>query len=303
MIDELLGRAELKTRIEELEAELESQTAEVDQLEEQLEAAQRRRKEAVRERQQAQEQLNRLEDRIAQLEGDLERAQSDEQAVSFRHRVRLGHETMAAVLDRVQHVTAPPDRMLTAVIDDSVPEIVREELGEQAALLDRASPCVFVLSEHHLLRFAIAPPLPPEPSITWSERPAIEDSWVCPTGGFTLGLVRSDLFAMGHYEGSTRQSYTGFTSAVKGNHSKGGFSQARFERRRDEQITAHLEKVRDTITDQAVRPLYLVGEAGILDRLSDLDPAVSATVDATGDPESALADAFDQFWTSTVYVL
>lgn len=303
MIDELLGRAELKARIDELESELTALRDENAHLEEQLEAANRRRKEAVRERQTAQEELNRMEDRIAQLEGDLDRLTTDERRVSFRHRARLSHETMAAVHDRISTVTAPPDRVLTATVTDSVPEEVVETLGDHAALVERARPCVVVVSADHLLRFAITPPVLPPPSVTWAETPAIDRSWMVPTGTFTLALVRSDLFAMGQYTDDTRREYTGFTSSVKDDHSKGGFSQARFERRRDEQISTHLDKVRETVTAESTRPLYLVGETGVLDRLSDLDPTVTSPVDATGDPESALDDAFEEFWTSTLYVL
>lgn len=303
MLDELLGRAELKARIDELQSELDAVREENDRLEKQLTAAEQRRKEAVRNYQDAQEQLNRMDDRVAQLEGDLDRLKDEDRRVSFRYRTRLGHEAMTAVIDRLDAVTAPPDRVLTAVITDSVPPVAADRLGEHAGLLERARPCVFVLSEHHLLRVAIAPPLLPEASITWAETPALDRSWFLPTGEFTLALVRSDLFAMGQYSGATRTESTGFTSSVKSDHSKGGFSQARFERRREEQIDTHLDAVRDTLTESATRPLYLVGEAGILDRLTDLEPAATAPVDATGAPESALDDAFDEFWTSTLHVL
>ena len=62
MLDDLLGRTELKERIAELEAERE-------RLQAQLDAERERRSDAARARQDAEERVNRLEDRIADLEG------------------------------------------------------------------------------------------------------------------------------------------------------------------------------------------------------------------------------------------
>jgi hypothetical protein len=59
--------------------------------------------------------------------------------------------------------------------------------------------------------------------------------------------VRSDTFALGVYEGRDRLRFEAFQSDVTAEHDKGGFSQARFERRRDEEITDHLDRCRDRL--------------------------------------------------------
>jgi len=77
MIDRLLGRAELKERIDELEAENHH-------LERRAAAEEERRSEAVADRQRAERRVNELEHRIESLEDRLERAGDDEASVEFR---------------------------------------------------------------------------------------------------------------------------------------------------------------------------------------------------------------------------
>ncbi len=302
MIDELLGRAELKARIDELEAELDELQEENDRLKQDRKTAERKRREAVRKRQDAQEKINRLEDRIAQLEGDVERLSDNERELSFRDTDRLRISETSTLIEQLQNFEGPPETVLTAAIDDEPAMRTSRAFGQEGGLLGRAAPCIAITDTRGLLKVALRPPLFPDPFTEWAARPQVERSWFVPTGTFTLALVRSDLFAMGVYEGDTRTEFEGFESEVMGEHSKGGFSQARFERRRDEQITNHIDRVTETLKEATTEPLYLVGEQTVLDELS-IEAAATDTVDATGDPEEALTDAFEEFWTTRLYIL
>ncbi|WP_254767087.1 Vms1/Ankzf1 family peptidyl-tRNA hydrolase [Salinilacihabitans rarus] len=301
MIDELLGRASLKARIDELEEENE-------RLRRRYEAESDRRAEAVTERQAAEERLNRLEDRIAQLEGELERREDDDSAdLSFRRRERLRGPRLAEVLDRLESFETGPEGALTAAVgaDGDVPEAVADALGERATLVEAAAPCVVCADDAGVVSVALGPPVAPDVAATWSDRFALDREWFRPSGRFALALVRADLFALGVYEGDERVDTRGFESDVKGDHSKGGFSQARFERIRDEQIDDHLEACREALADRDADRLYLVGQRGAVDALVDrgVDPDATAAVDATGEPAAALDDAFRSFWTAELYVV
>jgi hypothetical protein len=92
----------------------------------------------------------------------------------------------------------------------------------------------------------------------------------------------------------------GFTSDVKEQHSKGGFSQQRFERLRDEQIDEHLDECAERLDARDPDRLFVVGERTVLGRFRDRAD-VTATVDATGDPADALDSAFRDFWTAQLY--
>jgi peptide subunit release factor 1 (eRF1) len=107
--------------------------------------------------------------------------------------------------------------------------------------------------------------------------------------------VRSDTFALGVYEGAERESLSGFTTDVMAKHSKGGFSQARFERLRDGQIRDHLDRCHEAVAAADTDRLYVAGESTLL---SEFDADATASVDATGAPEDAIDAAFHDFWTA-----
>jgi hypothetical protein len=300
MFERLLGGG----RIAELESDLEEARERQERLEAQLEAEERRRADAVTARQEAQERVNELEDRIAQLEGTVERLRGGETELSFRGRRTLDRRDTGAILDRLLSVEAPPDAAMTAVVEGRIPDEVREVFGDRTSLLERAAPCVGLADEDLLVSAALRPPVLPEPGVTWKSRFALDRSNFLPTGRFAFALVRSDVFAIGEYQGAERLAFEGFESDVKGDHSKGGFSQGRFERRRDAQIDEHLDDVRDALADRDAEPLYLVGDRGAIDRLTDeVAPRATAAVDASGKPEAALGEAFEDFWQTRLFLL
>jgi peptide subunit release factor 1 (eRF1) len=291
MLDDLLGRTELNDRIEELEEERR-------RLERQLAAEQERRADAATARQEAERDVNRLQDRIAELEDRVDRLQDGDGDISFRSEERLRRKRLDEVLDRLDSFGSGSEGVLTAMIEDGhdLPGAVRAALDERAALVSRAAPCLAVADDAGLLGVCLSVPDPPDPFAEWDDRVGIERAWFQPTGSFTFALVRSDLFAMGSYEGRERIAFHGFEGDLKSQHSKGGFSQARFERLRDEQIDDHVRRCRAALEERTVDRLYLVGEQSVIGALADVAD-VTATVDATGEPESAIADAFDDFWT------
>ena len=291
MLDELLGRASLKADIADLEAEKRD-------LEAQLEGERERRAEAQTARQEAERRVNRLEDRIDQLEGDLDRLRGDEPAPEPRHVESLHGSRLGAVLDRLDSLEGDPESILTAYVNDGsdLPESVRDAFGDRAGIVAGAAPCLAVTDDAGLVGACLSTPVSPAPFDTWSDRVELERDWFEPAGEYTLALVRSDLFAMGSYEGRERVGFHGFTSDLKEQHSKGGFSQARFERLRDEQIDDHVERCRAALEEREADPVYLVGERALLADLGDLAD-VTRPVDATGDPEDALEDAVHSFWT------
>ncbi|MDJ1431207.1 Vms1/Ankzf1 family peptidyl-tRNA hydrolase [Halostagnicola sp. A-GB9-2] len=312
MIDQLLGRASLKDRIEELEEEAE-------RLRRRYEAESDRKADAVTAKQEAEERQNRLEDRIAQLEGELERVDEDESddEFEFRRREQLRGARLEEVFDRVASVRTGPEGACTVFFDPQREDtdrsdaeryqLVEDAVGERASLLTNGDPCLVCFDDAGLVSVRLEPPVLPESNLepTWSDRFELEREWFLPTGSYALALVRADLFALGIYEDGDRVDYRGFESEVKGSHSKGGFSQARFERIRDDQIDDHLERCHRALAEFDTDRLYLAGQRGVVETLAgegDFEPDATAAVDATGDPKSALEDAHRSFWTTELGV-
>jgi len=297
MLDRVLGRASLKERVEELEDEKRH-------LQRQLDAEQERRADAVSDRQTAEEQVNRLEDRVTELQDRVERRNADAGSGEFRRETALTGDRLDAVLDRLDSFATGPEGALTAYVADGhdLPAAVRDAVGEDAPLVRRAAPCLCCTDDAGLVAATLSTPVPPEPFTEWAEGFAIDRSWLQPTGEYAVALVRSDLFALGEYDGRDRVAFHGFDSDLKSQHSKGGFSQGRFERLRDAQIDSHVDRCLAAIEERNVETLYVVGERSILSEFDDVADATQR-VDATGDPEDALADAVHEFFTVRLRVL
>ncbi len=294
MLDRVLGRADLKAHVEELKEEKHH-------LARQLAAEQERRAEAATARQDAEERVNRLEDRLAGLEGELDAAEST--TVEPRRREDLRGDRLDGVLSRLESVRTGPEGALSAMVRDDVSDDLADLLVDHAGLVGRAAPCLVYADDAGLVSVALSPPLAPDPFEAWGDGFRLDRGWFRPgpDDEYVLALVRADTFAKGRYEGGERVDYQGFRSDVKEQHSKGGFSQGRFERLRDGQIDAHIERCQRSLAGIDV-PLYVVGERTVLDRVDDRADRTRA-VDATGAPEDALADAHRAFWTTRLVAL
>jgi peptide subunit release factor 1 (eRF1) len=296
MLDRLLGRASLKTRIEELEEEKRH-------LERRLDAESDRRADAVTERQAAEERVNRLEDRIAELEGRVAEESADAPDLAPRGTESLRGGRLDEVLARLRSVETGPEGALTAAVRDSVPDALDDALGDRAALVRRVAPCVVCADDAGLVSVAFDPPLLPDPFVEWGAGFRLDDDWFRPPEGLTVALVRSDLFAVGVVDGDGDLSDVETVETdVQATHSKGGFSQSRFERRRDEQVAAHLDDCRAVLDRRDPDRLALLGERTVLDEV-DRDAVAVVPVDATGSPEAALDDAYRSFRTVDLTLL
>lgn len=307
MIDRLLGRAELKERIAELEEANRH-------LERHAEAEEERRSDAVADRQRAEERVNELEHRIESLEERLERAGGDETVIDFRRVSDARGARLGDALDRLRAMESDdPEGLLTAFVPDSnaIPESVSDWFGDRTALVRRAAPAVVLADDTGSVSAAITPPVEPAAFDTWNDQFRIDQSWFHPTGRLVFAVVRSDIFALGVYDGDERVDFEGFTSEVKSAHSKGGFSQGRFERRREGQIDEHLDDAIDVIAEYAagdtggardINRTIVVGERSALGRVRE-HADITDVSDATGAPKEALDDAFWDFWTARIHAI
>ncbi|MFB9824817.1 Vms1/Ankzf1 family peptidyl-tRNA hydrolase [Halobaculum roseum] len=303
MIDRLLGRRRLKERIAELEGERDDAVAH-------MEAEEERRAEAARKRQEAEKRVNELETRITELEDRLERAEQREAdadaSVDFRDIETLRPDRRDEVLSRLRSVETGPEGALSAFVadDGDVPDAVSAALGDRASLARRAAPTLVYVDDAGLVSCALAPALDPEPFCEWSAGFRVEEGWFRPTGRFAFGLARSDTFAVGVYEGDERVDLETVRTDVMDEHDKGGFSQARYERLREEQIDEHLEECEAALSalPADLNRVVLVGESGIVKRLAEHADHTAGS-DATGKPEAALEEAFSEFWTARLRLI
>lgn len=301
MLDDLLGRTRLKRRIEELESEVES-------LEERLEAENRRRADAVTEKQEAERQINKLESKIDELEGRLEH-EGEESKLGFRRVETLVGDRLTRVLDLLDSVEASGETLSTAFVEAGrEPDLELE--GEETALLRRVDSgrgYVAYVDDYGVVRVCVVPPLPVENQrVIHGSGFHVERTLFRPDGVHAVAAIRSDTYAGGVY-GDDRLAYSVVSSNVKGGHSKGGWSQGRFDRRREEQVERHvdeaLESYRGMVGDYDPEVVAVVGESNVAELFAEeIDADVTRAVDARGTGEEFLKDAYEKLWVARLYV-
>lgn len=273
---DLFGKEALREENEELEDEIAQLREERDRLQQRLDAEQERLTETRRQKQDAEEEVNRLQDRLRSLQDRLDTDGDDPDDGQHRHTVQLGRGQTLDLLDCIDALEFPAAEAETVIE------------GDEARLTDP-----------WLLNHVIETPL---------AMAALERT----DHGFVTGPVRDQL--TGRYlfvhltaggsgiaiieDGELQRAET-VDADIKGSHTKGGYSQSRFERLREQQIDDHLDAVRpvlDGFTDAAYDQALIAGSEQLRSQLTEergLDlNAVSSDVTAITDPAD-LGRSFD----------
>lgn len=298
ILDSILGKEELKQKIADLEDKIEDLENENDEIREKLARVKSKRKEAVTEKQDAYQEKNKLEDRVHQLQGKLDRLESESEDPSTEDKsVELTNpediREIFNLLDSVEYndqvartVSVRKREHLTQTLSDLEVDTSKVRIGD-----------LVLTDEYGIINCSIDLPIP------YSH---IDHQGVCftlrrenflPTDDYYFAVLRSDTFAIGKYERWDRKDIRTVRSRVGENHSKGGFSQSRFENRRDKQIDEHLKDSKEVVEDfyDDRKKLIIVGDEQVLDNMETYADHMDTT-DATGSPTESLDEAFSKFW-------
>ena len=246
----------LENRITELEQELEKKA-------QRFEAERERRKKLSREKQEAQEELNRLEDRIESDDRSIEDSDNEEKDAVFRD---ISFRELYHGLDKISSMSSEAEELVTVysskdlrdhpssrTVKNSVEKRKYDRLASESQII------IFHDSDLFTLVYRLRP--------FYDDKVAVDDGfdvkglldfiekekkWVLVSRGRTRILEEKAGKIKDREEIKDR---------VDRKHSKGGYSQDRFERKRDEQIENHLEGVREEIRD--LDDLYILGDQSI----------------------------------------
>jgi len=272
---------ELKQKIENLQASIEEKNQQIEKLENMLEAEKNRRKKHTRDKQEAQEKVNRLED---QLKGLKEKEEvNEEKDVSEVESQDLGLDSFLSSLEKLGSIRADNSELLTVYspgklsnhskiqdIKSTVPEEKLEELLNLEKLLIFYDPnlglSVFKSTPFYDEKSNVGKSFEVEKLLSFV---AEEKIWVLVSRGETR--IYSE-------KNGEVEKIEEIKSRVNSKHGKGGFSQGRFERKRDEQVHQHLEQVEKQI--KGLEKIYLLGEKTLCkelpgQRLGGFDPNLS----------------------------
>jgi len=261
-IGKISGKEQLELEIDKLNSQIVKLELDLQSAKNQLEKKELLARQAVSDRQEAEALLNQERIRTQTLSHELETIRAESQGkLKLRGIETLSPQAVKAYLSKLKSLQTtagdlltaylPPGTRLSGVISEKVLERVEEE---NRTLLDRLEPetgLVLFYDLHRMVCEAIAPPFPIT-SQAWELGDSFEVS--------LLEEILSKDYRMLVLVLHAGESFIGFApdaqvfdteelirSSVKEKHSKGGFSQRRFERLREEDIAHHMDKVLEAL--------------------------------------------------------
>lgn len=268
-INELFGRVSGKEKLEMEVDRLQSHLVELEidmkRMKTQLEKKENLAKQAVAEKQEAQEKLNAANTRIETLEHELGAMKQESQGqLRFRNTENIAPAIMSEYIFQIGSLISSHDTLITAYLapGQSLDELTGskrlvEDIDENSQILmERAESSTGLVLFYDTCRMvceAIAPSLPVKyPG--WQIGTRFDVGHLKDIEEKDLNICVLIAHAGESFVGlaSNRrefQEHRVIRSSVKAKHSKGGFSQRRFERLREEDIAHHVEKVQQTLEE------------------------------------------------------
>ena len=251
---------EKEERIQELEEKLEETREEKESWKNRFEAEKERRSKLSKEKQQAEEEANRLKDKLEGLKSGDEKDTEDGDEKPEKQ--ALDFDEARKVIAKLASVESSEKDLVTVYhtgdIDDidDLRGLKNSITGEQFNSISNSG--IYLFDENHVLDLFLS--CRPFFGAEWSSGDsfssgsvsdfmAVEKIWAKVSAGDSKIFRESggDLELVEHVK-----------DRVNRQHRSGGFSQGRFERKRDEQIESHLDNLREVLPEE--EQVFLVGE-------------------------------------------
>lgn len=295
MLKDILTGSKLKEEITRLENDVERLKAENKQLASIVKKDakdEQRLKEALTEKQNAQRDLKLANTQIESLMMQVSKLKQDhDDVIKARHTHTHTKKGFYEILGQLSTITSKDNALATIYAlpgdmtgDLDHPDKLKGAVPDEILTLFDSieSATGKVLFHSHIISLALIPPLPMKSS-DWmiGERfitDMAEDTMQERTVGVLIGRSGSSIVGIASTHNGTIDVTT-IRSSVKGKHTKGGWSQKRFEHLRDEDVTHHINKVREHILPlfEKYAPDIIVasGETNLIDRmLQDIDTTI-----------------------------
>lgn len=316
MFDRLLGRGgDEERRIRELEAELAEREKQLEVARARQEKAEERRKSAAAEKQEAQRRRNVLEERVRNLEAEIQLLKEEKEEGTPEHGFsRVLSVPSGDLVTRLSTYRSPTNDLVTLQSNDLSGEDVLNDLeGDLSPALRFEGPGILYHDQRGVLSLVADPPvLRGDPSMMYDETfdtaPLDAEDL---RRSHVMCFVRSDEAAVARVDEGEITEFRHLSADVMSKHTKGGFSQKRFERLREEQVKKHVED-----TEQMLRSVLrkddfvaLGGDSSVASRVAsalDLDEkrcAVKPLSIHDVEDEEDMLRAEERFWSVQIYVL
>lgn len=323
MLKKIFGKKE-QDHINSLEAQLKQLILEKDSITARLEAKEEIARKAVSQKQVVEEELNAANKKIETLEYELSKMrQKKASELNFRNISNISRQAMNRYLFQISSIRAMENSLITVYLKsgeslshlDNSNDLI-DSLGlKNISFIDKLESSTGILvfyDTNQMIQEAVVPFLPLESS-SWK----LENSFdTAPL----LNLIEKEvnLLILLIHAGESFIGITGspdsFTShqivrsSVKGKHTKGGWSQRRFEKLRDEDIQHHLEKVSGALHSMVKESsieidfIVAVGDSRLVfETLKDFNyPVIERNLDVSVDKKN-VDKILKEIWSSKRY--
>jgi len=278
LFDKLLGKKELEKHIIDLESQITELKVQNDSFLARQASKEETARKAISQKQIVEQELNTSKKKIETLEHEIstfKKITKDE--MFFRNISYISKQSINKYLSRINSFTSGDHSLITISLknqellsgqknSDELLEYLDKDIVSLIDKIDSPTGLIIFYDTDRMVREVLAPYLPVDSS-----------GWQINTG-FNVELLQSLIerkvnlcIVLAHagesFIGITEDQNTFFSrsiirSSVKGKHTKGGWSQRRFERLRTEDIQHHVEKVRSAlklmIADADVKIDYII---------------------------------------------
>lgn len=258
IIGKISGKGRLETEVDRLSSRVTELELSLQNTKNQLEKKEALARQAVSDRQEAEARLNQELVRTQTLSHELESLRTESQnRLEFRGIENLSPAAVQAYTFKLGSFRSSSEDLLTAylpvgtslsaILTEKTLEMVEEETRSLLDRLDSETGMVFFYDLHRTISEALVPPFPVA-SAAWYLKDSFETAPLEESLNSSCRLLILVLHAGESFIGFAPDARVFDTeefikSSVKEKHSKGGFSQRRFERLREEDIAHHMDKV------------------------------------------------------------
>lgn len=257
-------------KIQELENKISALEEDKESWKKRFESEEDRRKELSRKKQKAEEELNRLKDKLRSAESVEDNTEKpDNNSEGFES---LSFTEARNMLQKLDSMESGEKDMVTVYSPDKLDDLedVRglknsiskdqfskiEDLEGFVAFLDQdTGNTVLKMTPFYRPKFVLEEFFDVADILEFFKE---EKIWVIVSAGNTR-IYRE--------QSGRVEEVESIKSRVNREHSKGGFSQGRFERKRDEQIDSHVDQVKEELKEMNEDNIYLLGEKSLCKEL------------------------------------
>lgn len=311
MFEKIFGPSEEEKELEKLRAELEEKNQKLEKLEKEAGKERRRAKEAVTEKQQTDKELKEARHKIESLEDRIKNLEEEEKGGSRNKKVKfLTRSELTSLIEELGSLSADSEGLKThfvvyfdSIADDKVVQVLRGT--------DSQTGYVHLQDQFKVIDCVLIPPLPVDEEFYRDNKFHLEKIREDLESDVKIGFlsVHAGESAVGMLEGNEFSNFNIVKTGVGNKHSKGGFSQGRFERGRDEQIQKHLKEVVNSIEESMTHPDYLILDGNermvseLKDQLSIETSIIQKSLDIGSVNENNKDEYVEKIWGARIYIL